>query len=211
LITALQNSIGWDVSYIKSRLVDAPYWQLRWDADNQMIDQNIYWDGYGTFSNTDVAACFTASSTSAYSGEIFLECNLSYVAGHEEVQNGAWEQINVQPGGGGLPPQTGNAGKFLTTDGTDLIWGSVTTVPSTTPVLLANGWTTDQQTGDITQTITVSGVTADNVIFAAPAPVSTTDYADANVLCTAQAANSLTFKCSTIPTNDISLSVVILG
>ena len=132
LITALHNYTGWDVSYIKSRLVDAPYWQLRWDADNQMIDQNIYWDGYGTFSNTDVAACFTASSTSVYSGEIFLECNLSYVAGHEEVQNGAWEQINVQPGGGGLPPQTGNAGKFLTTDGMDASWSNKPLVNTST-------------------------------------------------------------------------------
>ena len=33
----------------------------------------------------------------------------------------AWEQINVQPGGS-LPSQTGNTGKFLTTDGTDASW-----------------------------------------------------------------------------------------
>lgn len=35
-----------------------------------------------------------------------------------------WTRIDVQPssGGGGLPSQTGNAGKFLTTDGTDASW-----------------------------------------------------------------------------------------
>jgi len=35
----------------------------------------------------------------------------------------------ISSGGGGasLPPQTGNSGKFLTTDGTDASWGTVTT------------------------------------------------------------------------------------
>ena len=33
-----------------------------------------------------------------------------------------WENIEVQPAGDSLPDQTGNAGKFLTTDGTDASW-----------------------------------------------------------------------------------------
>lgn len=34
----------------------------------------------------------------------------------------AWEQTNVQPTPSGLPDQTGQSGKFLTTDGTDASW-----------------------------------------------------------------------------------------
>ena len=41
--------------------------------------------------------------------------------------------IDVDAGGGsGLPDQTGNAGKFLTTDGTDASWATVDTLPSQT-------------------------------------------------------------------------------
>lgn len=35
-----------------------------------------------------------------------------------------WEQVNTQPASDGLPDQTGNAGKFLITDGTDANWGT---------------------------------------------------------------------------------------
>lgn len=49
---------------------------------------------------------------------------------YECVSDGAvsptysWEQLDVQPAGSSLPSQTGNAGKFLTTDGTDASWGT---------------------------------------------------------------------------------------
>lgn len=37
----------------------------------------------------------------------------------------AWEQLNVQPGGSSLPSQTGQSGKFLTTDGTNASWAVI--------------------------------------------------------------------------------------
>ncbi|MBR4420170.1 MAG: hypothetical protein IKT32_04755 [Clostridia bacterium] len=61
------------------------------------------------------------------------------------------------------------------------------------------------------QTKTVSGVTADNTVIVAPAAASAADYAAAEILCTAQAANSLTFSCTTDPANNISVNVVILS
>jgi len=59
-----------------------------------------------------------------------------------------------------------------------------------------------------TQTITVSGIKADSVVFVSPAPASASDYASAGILCTAQAANSLTFSCTTTPSNAITVNVV---
>ena len=79
------------------------------------------------------------------------------------------------------------------------------TTPSTAPVLAVADWSSN------TQTITVTGVTATNTVFVAPAPASAADYAAAGILCTAQAADSLTFTCTTVPSNAITLSVVILG
>ena len=62
-----------------------------------------------------------------------------------------------------------------------------------------------------TQTKTVSGVTADNTVIVAPASSSAADYAASEILCTAQAANSLTFTCTTDPTNNVSVNIVILN
>lgn len=73
---------------------------------------------------------------------------------------------------------------------------------NTTATLAVADWSSS------TQTVTVSGVTADSVVFVSPAPASASDYASAGILCTAQAANSLTFTCTTTPTNAITVNVI---
>lgn len=72
--------------------------------------------------------------------------------------------------------------------------------------LLASGWSSN------TQTVTVSGVSADEtaqLIQPMPAVASQDAYISAGIICSGQAANQLTFKCSTVPTDDISLYVVL--
>lgn len=77
-------------------------------------------------------------------------------------------------------------------------------IPSTTPTLTVAGWSNKSQT------ISVTGVTASNVVLVSPAPASASDYAAAGIICTAQASDSLTFTCETVPTSAIDLSIVIL-
>ena len=77
---------------------------------------------------------------------------------------------------------------------------------SVTVTLPASGWSSN------TQTVTVQGVLADEsaqLIQPMPAVASQNAYISAGVICSGQAANQLTFKCSTVPTDDISLYVVI--
>lgn len=62
------------------------------------------------------------------------------------------------------------------------------------------------------QTITVPGVLADEtkqLITPAPALASQAAYLDAGVLCTGQAADSLTFTCQTVPTGNLTVYVAI--
>jgi len=82
--------------------------------------------------------------------------------------------------------------------------GAVTQQTSTIS-LVSTDWVSHSQTK------TVSGVTADNTVIVSPASASASDYADAEILCIAQGANSLTFTCTTDPTNNISVNVVILN
>jgi len=63
---------------------------------------------------------FIGTTDSNYTNGYFYKC----------IDNSgtySWTQLDVQPSGGGgsLPSQTGNAGKFLTTDGTDASWGEI--------------------------------------------------------------------------------------
>lgn len=83
---------------------------------------------------------------------------------------------------------------------------------STTVTLTTAGWTAS---GSLyTQTVTVNGVVADEsaqLIMPMPAIASQADYISAGIYCSGQAANQLTFTCTTVPTNDISMYVVLQG
>ena len=72
--------------------------------------------------------------------------------------------------------------------------------------LKASGWDSSAKT----QTVTVNGVTADKascMIIAMPAVANQSAYNDAGVNPTAQAANSVTFGCDTVPSADLKVWV----
>lgn len=75
-------------------------------------------------------------------------------------------------------------------------------------ILPASGWDSSAKT----QAVTVTGVSATEtaqMITPTPALASQTAYYDAGILCTGQAADSLTFTCKTVPTADLTVYVVI--
>lgn len=77
---------------------------------------------------------------------------------------------------------------------------------STTVTLTAAGWSSNAQT------VTVSGVVASEtaqLITPTPAIASQSAYYEAGIMCTGQAANSLTFTCQTVPTSNLTVYVVI--
>ena len=79
--------------------------------------------------------------------------------------------------------------------------------PTATLVTLSSsGWSSNSQT------VTVSGVLADEsaqMIQPMPTIASQSAYIEAGILCTNQAANSLTFTCQTVPTSNLTVYVVI--
>lgn len=75
-----------------------------------------------------------------------------------------------------------------------------------TITLTTSGWSSN------TQTVTVSGVSATEtaqLITPTPAIASQSAYYEAGIMCTGQAANSLTFTCQTVPTSNLTVYVVI--
>ena len=86
--------------------------------------------------------------------------------------------------------------------------GAASPAKFVTVTLAAASWDSTAKT----QTVTVTGVKASEtaqMITPTPALASQTAYYDAGILCTGQAADSLTFTADTIPTADLTVYVVI--
>lgn len=62
-----------------------------------------------------------------------------------------------------------------------------------------------------TQTVTATWVTASNTVIVSPDPTNFDEYSSNVVYCYSQASNSLTFKCTTTPSSNITVNVVILN
>lgn len=90
----------------------------------------------------DLDAIFTFTPNKPTDTVKFTTSN--FVRGSKTLTNSHWEQVNVQPG---LPDQTGNAGKFLTTDGTNASWGEVQATAITTDTTLTGTGTTESPLG----------------------------------------------------------------
>lgn len=101
---------------------------------------------------------------------------------------------------------TGTEGQFVGFDSS----GAAVAVSAPTPVYRTVTLTTSAWASN-TQTVTVSGVLADEtaqLIQPMPAIASQSAYYAAGILCTGQAANSLTFTCTAVPTDSLTVYVV---
>lgn len=113
---------------------------------------------------------------------------------------GAHTTINVSSGAAAfnVPTKTSH----LTNDSGFLTSGNIT---ETTATLTTSGWSSKQQS------VTVSGVTTSNKIIVSAAPASFTDYSTCGVYCSAQASNSLTFKCNELPAAALTVNILIIN
>lgn len=75
---------------------------------------------------------------------------------------------------------------------------------SRTGTLTTSGWSNNSQT------ITVTGVTSSNSVIVSPAPASAALYTMADITCTAQGTNTLTFTCELVPNANITINALLL-
>lgn len=151
----------------------------------------VYWNGG---SNT--------SGWQTWQEPLVSGTNIKTVNGNSLLGSG---DITVS----GLPTQTGNAGKFLTTDGTDASWGNVSS--STTGTLLANGWVLDINDNKYKQTVSITGVTASNDVFVSPFAADAEEWGNCGVIGAAQASGTITFWAESEPTNALQFTATILA
>lgn len=119
--------------------------------------------------------------------------------------------IQLNASGNSATNPDDNTFKVANANGNYEIMSADGTVPTarltkvnTTATLAVADWSSN------TQTVNVTGVTASGVVFVSPTPANQSAYTSAGILCTAQAAGALTFTCDTVPSADITVTVVML-
>lgn len=118
LIPAIQNTTGWGMDTLTYYLKQNFQWDLYIEDG---VIQWVRWGAYGTFYNSDIIDCFTATSINTTETIYFYA---TYTPESRAISGGAWTRVDVQPSGGGssLPTQTNHEGQFLFTDGTNASW-----------------------------------------------------------------------------------------
>lgn len=119
--------------------------------------------------------------------------------------------IQINASGANATNSDANTVKIANANGNYEMMSANGTIPTarltkvnSTFTLMALDWSSN------TQTISVPGMTATGVVLVSPDPAYQADYTSAGIICTAQAADSLTFTCSTTPPADIDVNVVML-
>lgn len=78
-----------------------------------------------------------------------------------------------------------------------------------TVTLPQSGWVQEGET--YTQSVNVSGMTATTLALSGPAPASVNSYIGANIRCTVQGENSLTYAADKLPTADVEINLASWG
>lgn len=86
---------------------------------------------------------------------------------------------------------------------TENIAGKQAALVTATASLTVEGW------AENAQTVSVAGVTATNIVWIAPAPESHDAYGTAGIRATVQGEGTLTFTCTAVPTEALTVNVVI--
>lgn len=76
---------------------------------------------------------------------------------------------------------------------------------SMTVTLWSSSWYSNSQS------VTANGVTTSNTVIVSPTGSYWKAYCEAGVYCSGQSSNSLTFKCEDVPTENITVNVLILN
>lgn len=145
------------------------------------------------------------------SGKLASTQKPTYTADEVGARPNTWTpsaaDVGALPSGTTLAQLPDDASHRTVSDTEKSTWNAKAGKPKyLTITLTSGGWSSNSQT------VTATGVLADEtaqLIQPMPASASQSAYYAAGILCTGQAENSLTFTCTTVPTADLTVYVVI--
>ena len=162
--------------------------------------------GSSSGPNSNVAANYSV----AVGGYCRVNASHSIAIGAETTVS-ADNAIQLNAGNSGTTNSDASTFKVANANGNFEMMSADGTIPTarltkvnTTITLVAANWSSNSQT------VNVTGMTADGIVYPCPVAADQADYTSAGILCSAQAAGTLTFTCDTTPTSDIDVVVVML-
>ena len=117
--------------------------------------------------------------------------------------NGSTGAVTVS---GFNPWWTATTGYVVTKTAGGYEWQAPSGWHSTITVTLTSAWRSSKS-----QTVSATGVTVTNDVIVSPAPSSIDDYANWKVYCYSQGSWTLTFKCWTTPSSNLTVNVLIFN
>ena len=159
----------------------------------------------GCYTNTTYSA---GTGLSLSSGAFSVKTGYTTSGNNRAVQtdtNGNLYVVQTDTTYSRQTPASGGTTVSLVYTGDMYTWNNKASKSSTTASLTVNGWSNNSQT------VNVSGVTASNDVIVSPASASKDGYIAAGIWCSAQAAGMLTFTCTTVPEDAITVNVTILS
>lgn len=142
---------------------------------------------------------YAGSSSAGGAATTALACTGNAATATKATQDSAGQKIDTTY----IKGLSASSGSITYTKG-DNTTGTITIVKSVVVTLSASGWNSNSQT------ISVSEVNANSIVFITPALQSQDEYIVAYINCTNQDNGSLTFTCKYIPENDLQINLVIL-
>jgi len=155
------------------------------------------------------------SGTTANNKVIVLTCTSGNTAPYR-WQYTYWNNGTNVSGWKGFQEELTSGTNIKTINSTSLLGSGNISVaqvsqPSTMPTLAVADWVLDSGTNKYTQTVNVTGVTANNVVYVAPFPANADEYAQCNVIAVSQGAGTIGFQADVLPTNALGVNVVVLS
>lgn len=169
----------------------------------------------GTIEVDALSAALTLKNTKSQgsTGAVYRSPYLNFETGNGKVVNeyidfgsGRAEVVFYDVENDDLVAITGLLDPVYNADAANKAYVDSKSPTSVAITLSSSSWSSN------TQTVTVSGVSAtetEQLITPTPAIASQSAYYEAGIMCTGQAANSLTFTCQTVPTSNLTVYVVI--
>lgn len=82
---------------------------------------------------------------------------------------------------------------------------SIPSIFTTSKTLQVANWSNNSQT------VSISAVAISSTVIVSPIPTSIDDYTAAGIRCSSQASGTLTFTCTTTPSNIVYINVIIIN
>ena len=106
LVQWFVDNAGWARADTEQLLIDNTYWSFNYDTSGGEVTW-VYWNAFGEETDPSLCSLFTVTYTGASTGVLEFQADSAFTPSQDEVQNGHWEQVDVQPAGVSYTAGTG--------------------------------------------------------------------------------------------------------